>query len=109
MNIRPEIDAHHRVDKVLSFLPVVRIGTPHPITRRRVRILPCGSGGESTLACGTGGGGVLIPTRGWTWYTLGIYVLCGAHGRRGTKLFCVCKDRAVAEKIRKKTDSLDRN
>ncbi len=46
----------HRVDRVLGFFsPVARIGTPHPLTHRRV-CTPFWFRG-ATPACGRGGGG----------------------------------------------------
>ncbi len=54
----------HRVGRVLAFSPVVGIGTPPPFSRRRVYPPTLRSGGEGTLACGRGVGGVPIPTRG---------------------------------------------
>ncbi len=39
---------HHRVGRVLSYFPVVGIGTPPPLTRRRM--CPPGSGGRGILA-----------------------------------------------------------
>ncbi len=68
----------HRVDRVLAFSTVVRIGTlrpPNILTRRRVCPTPLVPGGE-TLACWRGGGeGVLFRTREQTlWYSR--YVLC---------------------------------
>ncbi len=58
-------DRLHRVDRVLSFSPVVGIVTP--LTRRRVCPPPFfSSGGRGTLAGERGGGRVLIPTRGHT-------------------------------------------
>ncbi len=44
------------------FLQSSELGLPHPFSRRP----PFGPGGESTLACGRGVGGDLIPTRGHT-------------------------------------------
>ncbi len=56
------------------FFPVVRIGSPHPLTRECCSPLPFGNKGGDTLACGGGGGrtqfrrwdrhyGTLIPLR----------------------------------------------
>ena len=54
----------HRVGRVLSFSPVVGIGTP-PTPH------PFGSGGRDTFAGERGDGRVPIPTRGHTlWYSL---------------------------------------
>jgi hypothetical protein len=62
---------------VLSFSPVVGIGTPptlHP--QASVPLLPFGSGGRGTLAGERGVGRVPIPTRGHTlWYSLYICTL----------------------------------
>jgi hypothetical protein len=54
---------HHRVGRVLSFFPVVGIGTPptpHPLSSVPP---PPGSGGRGTLAGERGVGRVPIPTR----------------------------------------------
>jgi hypothetical protein len=69
----------HRVDRALRFFSpaVVRIGTPPPLTRRRV-CPPFGSGGRHNRWGGEGGGG------GGSQFgrgdrhcgTLGKYVLC---------------------------------
>ncbi len=62
----------HRVGRVLSFSPVVGIGTP-PTPH------PFGSGGRDTLAGERRGGRVPIPTRDHTlWYSLYISTLCSA-------------------------------
>ncbi len=66
----------HRVGRVVSFFPVVGIGTsptPHP---RQVCPPPFGSGGRGTLAGERGVGGVPIPARGHTlWYSVNICTL----------------------------------
>jgi len=63
---------YHRVCRVLSFSPVVGIGTSPPPTRRRVcppHPLVGGRGG--TLAYERGVGGIPIPTREHTqWYSV---------------------------------------
>ncbi len=59
------LDANTEQTDYQAFSPVVRFGTPHPLTRRRVctRTPPppspfgSGGGGEGTLACGRGGRG----------------------------------------------------
>ncbi len=48
------------------FSPVVRIGTPPPPNPEASVPPPPGSGGGDTLACGRGGKGVPISTRGQT-------------------------------------------
>jgi hypothetical protein len=71
---------HHRVDRVISFSPVVGIGTtptPHPQASVPP---PFGSGGRGTLADEKGGGRVRIPTMGHTlWYSLYIRTLWFTH------------------------------
>jgi hypothetical protein len=55
-----------------AFCPVVRIGSPHLLTRKQVLLPPFGSKGGDTLACGggaRGGVGDPIPMKGQTlWY-----------------------------------------
>ncbi len=88
----------HRVDRVLSFPPVVRIGTPPPPHTRAIALplfwfsVERGGPLHYPLDCGRGGGTVLIPTRGQTlWYSRYIYVLCGSVCRRNRRLrLCVC-------------------
>jgi hypothetical protein len=71
----------HRVGRVLSFSPVVGIGTP-PTPRPQASVPPpFGSGGSGTLAGERGGRKVPIPTRGH-FGTLFIYVLCGSSQSR---------------------------
>jgi hypothetical protein len=57
----------HRVGRVLSFSPVVGIGTP-PTPHSQASAPPplFGSGGRATLAGERGGGRIPIPTRGHT-------------------------------------------
>jgi hypothetical protein len=66
----------HRVGRVLSFSPVVGIGTP-PTPHPQASVpSPFGSGGRGTLAGERRGGRVPIPTRGHTlWYS----VLCAVE------------------------------
>jgi hypothetical protein len=47
---------NHRVDRVLGFSPVVRIGT-YPLPRRRVCLPPLVPGAGGTLTYRRGGGG----------------------------------------------------
>ncbi len=77
----------HRVNRVLSFSPVVGLGTPTPSPASEC-VPPLlwfrgGGGTHYTLAYGRGGGGP-IPTRGQTlmYFFLGIYVLCAVVPRR---------------------------
>jgi hypothetical protein len=67
----------HRVGRVLSFFSSRRNwDSPPPHSRRRVCPPPFG-GGEGTLACGRGVGGVPIPTKGHTlWCSVYISTLC---------------------------------
>ncbi len=59
-----------RSDRLFSSRPNCQIGTPHPLTRRRVCLTPLWFGWRDTLTCGRGGRGVPIPTRGQTlWYS----------------------------------------
>jgi hypothetical protein len=52
-----------------AFFPVVLIGSPQPLTRKRVLLPPLGPRGD-TLACGGGGWGDPILTMGQTlWYS----------------------------------------
>jgi hypothetical protein len=55
-----------------AFYPVVRIGSPHSLTRKRVLLLPHGSMGGNTLACG--GGGVRGPNSDDGTDILAVYV-----------------------------------
>ncbi len=70
--------------------PVVGIGTPHSLTRRRACPTPPpplvgGGWGRYTLACGRGGGAVPILTRGQTlwysWYICTLFYICLFYGR----------------------------
>ncbi len=73
----------HRVGRVLSFSPVVGIGTtPTPRPQASVPPPPC-SGGRGTLDGERGVGRVLVPTRGHTlWYSLYIRTLCSRPLRK---------------------------
>ncbi len=66
----------HRVGRVLSFF-VVGIGTPPtPLAEGECAPHPLVRGGEGTLACGRGVGGVPVPTRGNTlWCSIYISTL----------------------------------
>ncbi len=65
----------HRVGRVLSFFSSRQNWvSPNPSPASKCAPLPFGPGGEGTLACGRGVGGVLIPTRGHTlWCSTYIY------------------------------------
>jgi hypothetical protein len=66
----------HRVDRVLSFFPVVGIGTPPTPHPQASAPPPFGPGGRGTLAGERRGGRVPIPTRGHTlWYSVYICAL----------------------------------
>jgi hypothetical protein len=76
-------------DRVLSFSPVIGIGLPHPLTRRRMcsPLLWWGGGGEGTHS--------LAGERvGWAQFrrgdrhccALGIYVLCGGGSHRSAPI-----------------------
>jgi hypothetical protein len=47
----------HEHTECQAFSLVVRIGSPHPLTRKRVLLPLFGSKGGDTLACWGGGGG----------------------------------------------------
>jgi hypothetical protein len=71
MDKRHREKKEHRVGRVLSFSPVVGIGTP-PTPHPQANVPPpLGSGGRGTLAGEKGGGRVPVPTRGHTlWYSI---------------------------------------
>jgi hypothetical protein len=58
-----------------DFFPIVRIRSPHPLTRKEVLLLsPLGVKGRDTLACWGGVRGDPIPTKGQTlWYSMYVY------------------------------------
>jgi hypothetical protein len=63
------------------------LGLSQPLSRQRVFPSPQKQGGEGTLACGWGVGGVPIPTRGIHCGTLYMYVLCGTpEGKHSNQL-----------------------
>jgi hypothetical protein len=65
------------------FLQSSELGLPHPLIRRRVCLPTFGPGGRGTLAGESRGGGVLITTRGHTWWysMYGMYfVISGLQG-----------------------------
>jgi hypothetical protein len=59
----------YTVTECQSFWPVVRIGSPHPLHRKRVCLPQDPTGGGHTLACGNGVGEP-IQTKGQTLFTL---------------------------------------
>jgi hypothetical protein len=77
VNIRPYSTEYAECQ---AFCPFVGIGSPHPLNRKRVLLPPFGFKGGDTLACGGGGWGDPIQTRGHIHCgTIGIYVLCAWH------------------------------
>ncbi len=62
---------YHRVYRLPGSLQVVWIGSPHPLTRKGVLLIPhLGPRGGDTLACGGWGGGTQFQRRDRLWYSI---------------------------------------
>ncbi len=76
LRIRIQLGSAQNRQSAKIFLQSSELGPPHPLSRRRVCPPPFGPGGEGTLGCGRGVGGVPILTRGHTlWCSLYISTL----------------------------------